>query len=441
MVVNTSASGYPFKFNPPLHPSVYHKVPDLGNFTDQASHDANMASIYDEKANLFLGSEDFSALRLGRIVMGNEVMSFAMLSEGCRYGFRFLYNPTEMKGSLNVGTNFIPDPSNVAVAILQDGLEQISFEVLLNRMPEVQGEAIAEDYNNGVSAEDMEELRKRGTRYDLEYLYRCANGLHNTNQRNNTGDIGILLPNPVYLHMGPYKTYGSIVSVTANDQIFSPDMVPMLTYVTISMTRIFHVIPEDLPDLQAGGITINSPSGSGSSGSGSSAGASTGDSQSGTSSGGDTTGNSANGDGTWTSGMSWVGAPSLKALEAQVQNKWPTTGRMYGYIGDVAHSKSRSEHNPVGHINGPKWGAKGSVHALDIGDKGIPDMMVIVNALIKDSRVWYVIYKTTIWSRTYGFAPRQYRDNSHAHHIHVSLNAPDQTTALANERNTQAWGF
>lgn len=268
------ASGFPFRMNPPLHPSLRHVVPDLSVGTS-AQNSAVIGRMYDETENLYASDADkdqgsFQNLRLGRLVMAKEVMTFSMGQTEERYGFRFLYNPTTFKGSLNVGDDFVPDPTNPVSAVLTQGLETISFEVMLNRMPEIQGQATRSDYPTAIDQEEWDALLERGTHYDIEYLYRISNGVHDTMHRKNTGDIGMLLPNPMLLFLGPFRTKGTLTSISVTDQIFSPDMVPMVSYVQIQFIRIFSTVAEEYSYLEAAGIPVGSSdsSGSGSGGAG-----------------------------------------------------------------------------------------------------------------------------------------------------------------------------
>lgn len=132
-------------------------------------------------------------------------------------------------------------------------------------------------------------------------------------------------------------------------------------------------------------------------------------------------------------------APALQQLRAEINSRWPGRDRSSdGWLGDEYHQASRSEHNPVGHPNGPVFGTPGSVHALDITASGV-DTSVIVSSLLGDSRVWYVIFNRTIWSRSYGFVARPYHGAPHTTHIHVSLRGENQSSAVAAENNTKPW--
>lgn len=253
------SSGMPFTFNPPLHPHARFWRADLSTSRSDAEA-AERAAIYDETRNQYgkeaLSGSKFTDLRLGRIVMGNQAMSWALMDADTRYGFRFLYNPETVSRGANVGTNFIPDPGNTLNFMLQEGLEKISFQLLLNRIPDVNGPAKRGDYvPKAISEFDMKQIRRRGTHYDLEYLYRVANGLQHTRVRKNTGDIGILLPNPCWLVLGGQKTRGALYSIEADDQMFSEDLVPILTYVTVTFARYLTFKNDDYSKLESVGIT------------------------------------------------------------------------------------------------------------------------------------------------------------------------------------------
>lgn len=117
--------------------------------------------------------------------------------------------------------------------------------------------------------------------------------------------------------------------------------------------------------------------------------------------------------------MSYHLAPSLAGLTSEInqrwpQPKWPTVGVGDGWVGDTSHQARKSDHNP-------DWDHGGVVRAVDIGIQG-RDPRAILNEVIGDKRVWYVIHKGVIYSRTYGWAANRYTgSNPHNHHIHVSI--------------------
>jgi hypothetical protein len=117
--------------------------------------------------------------------------------------------------------------------------------------------------------------------------------------------------------------------------------------------------------------------------------------------------------------MSWYIAPSLLKLTEEVNARmapptWPTTSVGDGAVGDTSHQARPSDHNP-------DYNDGGVVRAVDIGIQG-RDARAILNEVIGDPRVWYVIHRSRIYSRTYGWAANHYSgSNPHNHHIHISI--------------------
>lgn len=122
----------------------------------------------------------------------------------------------------------------------------------------------------------------------------------------------------------------------------------------------------------------------------------------------------------------WKPSASVAQLRKEVNKLWPKRDkRSDGIVGDVAHSKRVSDHNPDP--------ITGVVRAIDI-DK---DLSVDKNASWKladqlreiaktDGRIKYIIHMGQITSGTFPgkrWKWRQYSgDNPHFAHIHVSFN-------------------
>lgn len=139
--------------------------------------------------------------------------------------------------------------------------------------------------------------------------------------------------------------------------------------------------------------------------------------------------------------IAWFVPASLIALRDEVDAKWPNRDkRSDGTIGDYLHSQSQSEHNPVGHKFGPKYGTVGAVHAIDITANGI-DTDILLKAVIGDHRVWYCIYDGYIWSKNHGpWTPRVYTGSDpHKTHVHISLRADSPAEALRSEKDIDVW--
>lgn len=131
--------------------------------------------------------------------------------------------------------------------------------------------------------------------------------------------------------------------------------------------------------------------------------------------------------------MTFYLVPCLVKLRDEVNARYPKRDKSSdGWIGDTAHMQRPSSHNP-------DYAHGGAVRAIDIDvDDHDPDRdlrMQVVNAAIRDPRVWYVISNGIIWSRTHGWKARKYTgSNPHTKHVHVSaVEDPKQWT------NTVTW--
>ena len=135
----------------------------------------------------------------------------------------------------------------------------------------------------------------------------------------------------------------------------------------------------------------------------------------------------------------WYTAPSLVALRREVDTLWSGRSRLSdGSIGDNRHGRTINSHNPVGAANGPRVGTRGAVHAMDITSAGI-DVNRLLSAVIGDSRVWYVIHDSKIWSRTTAWAARPYSGDPHTTHVHINLREDSQAAAIDAENSTRSW--
>ena len=114
----------------------------------------------------------------------------------------------------------------------------------------------------------------------------------------------------------------------------------------------------------------------------------------------------------------WKLAPAIEQFKKQLNAMFPNRDRVSdGFLGDLAHSKRKSSHNP------DKFGF---VRAMDVThnpEKGI-DGNLLLNALLsaKDSRIWYIIFNRKIYNRKNNFKPEVYTgENAHKHHLHLSV--------------------
>lgn len=128
---------------------------------------------------------------------------------------------------------------------------------------------------------------------------------------------------------------------------------------------------------------------------------------------------------------SWHLAPCLVTLRHEVDRRFPNRGKASdGTIGDASHAARKSDHNPD---------ANGTVHAWDCTTantiQGRRIGRVVRKACIGDPRVWYVIWRGNIYSKTYGWKKRKYAGaSSHYDHIHVSVDSNK-----TDENNQSTW--
>jgi hypothetical protein len=131
--------------------------------------------------------------------------------------------------------------------------------------------------------------------------------------------------------------------------------------------------------------------------------------------------------------VSYFLAPSLIALRDEINARYPKRDKSSdGWIGDTSHAARPSDHNP-------DWAEGGIVRAIDIdidgGSPADPLVQTVLKATIGDPRVYYVIYNSKIYSRTYGYAAHRYTgSNPHDKHIHVSIRDDN-----ASERDKSRW--
>lgn len=111
--------------------------------------------------------------------------------------------------------------------------------------------------------------------------------------------------------------------------------------------------------------------------------------------------------------MSYRLAASLVKLRSQVNDRWPNRDKKSdGWIGDASHNARKSDHNP-------DWSSGGVVRALDLDKDGI-DVEELLNAVVGEPRVAYVIWNRRIWTHAKGWQPYS-GSNPHTGHVHVSI--------------------
>ena len=125
-------------------------------------------------------------------------------------------------------------------------------------------------------------------------------------------------------------------------------------------------------------------------------------------------------------------APCLKQFKAEYDARKPGRNTSSdGWIGDSAHQKRKSDHNP---------NKKGVVTAGDFTTIGWDhsEIMSIIDKVKRDWRTAYVIYQGTIWNRRNGF--KAAKSSGHENHFHIStLNYLNIGLDMGEEVMVKAW--
>jgi len=172
------------------------------------------------------------------------------------WGFQFMYNPTTISYT-NQANSAIDYGNTDDVANQLVGSQSISFEILINRTADVS--ALRDTYNNYSSRaimsttgindgyprvltpDEVVGLYRRGTEYDIEFLYRCLNGDPQATQAmlEPTSDYGYLAGIPVWLRFNDNVRYKGIINgISVEHVMFSENMVPMISKVSLTFLRL-----------------------------------------------------------------------------------------------------------------------------------------------------------------------------------------------------------
>jgi hypothetical protein len=189
------------------------------------------------------------------------------------YGFKFLYNPTTVGMAWGVMAQMSPDfeaagqdkfnpimaglaSSTVAVSLLLNRIEDMNIlsttgvknhgartdKEVDRALVELKNNKSAQNaYPTDLSPTELAEIYKRGTMYDLEYLFKTINGpnaVFLSSLNGYTADKGWIRPQVVELHLGQSLRYrGRITDLSVNHAVFDARMVPVLSTVNITFAR------------------------------------------------------------------------------------------------------------------------------------------------------------------------------------------------------------
>jgi hypothetical protein len=242
--------------------------PEFSTFDDiQAA-----ASFYSATDERVYSNNVYSYLERGRIFQDAE--SAAVLNstnttgkgtasgKAKQWGFRFMYNPTSFSYGTQANNSIDWTLGSKDTAALLAGNQTVSFQLLINRVVDLsylnalygitsdkvkeRQMSMEQAYGRMLEDVEIEGIRNRGTEYDLEFLYRCLTGdpmtnnplLNETLRKTGSADLGYITGIPLWLYLNDNLRYfGSVTGFDVNHLIFNTEMVPTLTYVTVSFSR------------------------------------------------------------------------------------------------------------------------------------------------------------------------------------------------------------
>ena len=161
------------------------------------------------------------------------------------WGFRFMYNPTDITYSTSSNNQIDFTLGTKDPAALLAGNQNVSFQLYFNRIPDMQ---YLRDYKNNVpglpslqkvygttiSPTAIDGLLNRGTEYDpIEKSL-----LFGDNYQGYTSDFGYTTATPCWVYLNDNLRYfGSVSSISVYHRVFTLDMIPMFSVVTLSFAR------------------------------------------------------------------------------------------------------------------------------------------------------------------------------------------------------------
>lgn len=185
-----------------------------------------------------------SAVALNKLGKG---VTEANVKTNALWGFRFTYNPTRIAYGSTIDTAIDwmlqpKDPSNFF-----GGNTVITFDLYLNRIADMnalkKASSLKQAYGRDLTPEEKNGILKRGTEYDLEFLYRVVNGapgettlVSDTSLK--TSDFGYITGMPTWIQFHDNMRYrGSLSSIQVEHVIFTEQMIPMLSVVKLAFIR------------------------------------------------------------------------------------------------------------------------------------------------------------------------------------------------------------
>lgn len=222
-------------FNPPNH--FYTRRPSFADLV-KATGDPNLAGQVGNHYALGKMIQDSNSAKLLNTKLGSAKTI-------PNWGFQFTYNPSSISYATSANTPIDWTLGTSDTANVLGGPTSISFDLYLNRiadLAELNGAYNPNNYPKPLSDVDKLGLKTRGTEYDLEFLYRIVNGTpietNLTLTKQLTSDFGYITGVPFWLFLHDnMRYYVGLSSMNVNHVIFSKDMIPIFSVVSLTFVR------------------------------------------------------------------------------------------------------------------------------------------------------------------------------------------------------------
>lgn len=233
-------------FNPPPHIMTRHFSPIAWGGTD--SYDDGNA--YNQLGMIY---QDPDTVTNTAKVYGSTVQKF--------WGFRFLFNPTFWNYQISASNNvdWTRKNENNAVLITSGVGGTMSLRLVIDRVADMntmrrwvmngRRDTIGSpNYPKTLTPEQCEGILRRGTEYDLEYMFRVFNGNPEKSTllgakvgelEMDTANLGYVTSLPFVLKLNDQQRYKVILSsLTVQHDMFTHEMIPIRTLVDLGVERI-----------------------------------------------------------------------------------------------------------------------------------------------------------------------------------------------------------
>ena len=275
--VKTTGFSKDYKYNAPMISGSYFNLDSIQAKELQANGFYVDAGHYSDARQAWSGQGGRGTIQMDKYFLANYDTSVNAQDklgqfDPQMYGFKFLYNPTTVGMAWGSMSSMSPDfeaagqdkfnpimaglaSSTIAVSLLINRIEDMNIlsttglkssnartdREVERALAQIGNKAVQDAYPIEIPPSELAEIYKRGTMYDLEYLFKTINGpnaVFLSSLNNYTADKGWIRPQVVELHLGQSMRYrGRITDLSVNHAVFDARMVPVLSTLNITFAR------------------------------------------------------------------------------------------------------------------------------------------------------------------------------------------------------------